>query len=106
MKIISGIFDNYFGMKFAPLALALAAVVIFFFSLLGHIGNAAVIYVPFLFLAICGNKLIKTLCVIFFILSLFEFIWPHEIITLFLFMAVSAAAFFIGIFSFIGSLGK
>ena len=107
MKIINNIWGNYWIMKIAPLALALAAGMIFFFGLFGHVGDAAVIYIPLLWLAVYGgNKLIKILCCIFFLLLLLEVIYPYEIITLVLFMAVSAAAFFIGIFSFIGSLGK
>ena len=40
MKITGNIFaNNYWLMKFAPLALALAAVVIFFFNLYVHIWN-------------------------------------------------------------------
>ena len=67
MKIIGNIFaNNYWLMKFAPLALALAAVVIFFFNLYVHI------------------------CIVLY----------------FLFMALSLAAFFIGLFGFIGGAGR
>ena len=41
--------NNYGLMKFAPLALALAAVVIFFCNLYAHIWNGAIIYLPLLF---------------------------------------------------------
>ncbi len=44
MKITGNIFtNNYWLMKFAPLALALAAVVIFFCNLYAHIWNGAIV---------------------------------------------------------------
>ena len=47
--------NNYWLMKFAPLALALAAVVIFFCNLYAHIWNGAIIYLPLLFLGLYGK---------------------------------------------------
>ena len=107
MKITGNIFaNNYWLMKFAPLALALAAVVIFFFNLYVHIWNGAIIYLPLLLLALYGNKVVKTVCVLFGGLLLINLICPYSIVLYFLFMALSLAAFFIGAFGFIGGLGK
>ena len=107
MKITGNIFaNNYWLMKFAPLALALAAVVIFFFNLYVHIWNGAIIYLPLLLLALYGNKLVKTVCVLFLGLLLINLICPYNIVLYFLFMALSLAAFFIGSFGFIGGLGR
>ena len=106
MKIISGIFDNYFGMKFAPLALALAAVVIFFCNLYAHIWNGAIIYLPLLLLALYGNKVVKTVCVLFWGVLLINLICPYSIVLYFLFMGLSLAAFFVGVCGFIGGLGR
>ena len=107
MKITGNIFaNNYWLMKFAPLALALAALVIFFFNLYAHIGNGAIIYLPLLLLALYGNKVVKTVCVLFGGLLLINLICPYSIVLYFLFMGLSLAAFFIGAFWFIGGLGK
>ena len=107
MKITGNIFaNNYWLMKFAPLALALAAVVIFFFNLYAHIGNGAIIYLPLLLLALYGNLLVKTVCGLLGVLLLINLICPYSIVLYFLFMALSLAAFFIGVFGFIGGLGK
>ena len=107
MKITGNIFaNNYWLMKFAPLALALAAVVIFFFNLYAHIGNGAIIYLPLLFLGLYGNKVVKTVCGLLLVLLLINLICPYSIVLYFLFMALSLAAFFIGVFGFIGGLGK
>ena len=43
-------------MKFAPLALALAAVVIFFCNLYAHIWNGAIIYLPLLLAALGSDQ--------------------------------------------------
>ena len=62
MKITGNIFaNNYWLMKFAPLALALAAAVIFFCTLCAHIWNGVIVYLPLLFLSLTGNKLVKIL---------------------------------------------
>ena len=107
MKITGNIFaNNYWLMKFAPLALALAAVVIFFFNLYVHIWNGAIIYLPLLLLALYGNKVVKTVCGLLLVLLLINLICPYSIVLYFLFMALSLAAFFIGAFGFIGGLGK
>lgn len=107
MKIIGNIFaNNYWLMKFAPLALALAAVVIFFFNLYAHIGNGAIIYLPLLFLGLYGNLLVKTVCGLLGLLLLINLVFPYSIVLYFLFMGLSLAAFFIGAFGFIGGLGK
>ena len=107
MKITGNIFaNNYWLMKFAPLALVLAAVVIFFCNLYAHIWNGAIIYLPLLFLGLYGNLLVKTVCVLFGGLLLINLICPYSIVLYFLFMALSLAAFFIGLFGFIGGLGK
>ena len=107
MKITGNIFaNNYWLTKFAPLALALAAVVIFFFNLYAHIGNGAIIYLPLLFLGLYGNKVVKTVCGLLLVLLLINLICPYSIVLYFLFMALSLAAFFIGAFGFIGGLGK
>ena len=107
MKIIGNIFaNNYWLMKFAPLALALAAVVIFFFNLYGHIWDGVIIYLPLLFLGLYGNKVVKTVCGLLWVLLLINLICPYSIVLYFLFMGLSLAAFFIGAFGFIGGLGK
>ena len=107
MKITGNIFaNNYWLMKFAPLALALAAVVIFFCNLYAHIGNGAIIYLPLLFLGLYGNSPVKTVCGLLLVLLLIKLICPYCIVLYFLFMALSLAAFFIGAFGFIGGLGK
>ena len=60
MKITGNIFaNNYWLMKFAPLALALAAVVIFFCNLYVHIWNGAIIYLPQLFHSRTGTGLLR-----------------------------------------------
>ena len=51
--------NNYWLMKFTPLALALAAVVIFFCNLYAHIWNGAIIYLPLFFCHfpdLCRNR--------------------------------------------------
>ena len=107
MKITGNIFaNNYWLMKFAPLALALAAVVIFFFNLYVHIWNGAIIYLPLLLLALYGNKVVKTVCGLLLVLLLINLICPYSIVLYFLFMGLSLAAFFIGSFGFIGGLSK
>ena len=93
-------------MKFAPLALFLAAVVIFFFNLYVHIWNVAIIYLPLLFLGLYGNSPVKTVCGLLWVLLLINLICPYSIVLYFLFMALSLAAFFIGLFGFILNLGK
>ena len=107
MKNTGKIFaNNYWLMKFAPLALALAAVVIFFFNLYVHIWNGAIIYLPLLFIGLYGISLVKTVCGLLLVLLLINLICPYNIVLYFLFMALSLAAFFIGAFGFIGGLGK
>ena len=106
MKITGNIFGNYWMMKFAPLALALAAAVIFFCTLCAHIWNGVIVYLPLLFLSLTGNKLVKILGGLFFVLLLINLVCPYNIVLYFLFMAVSAVSFLIGIFSFIWSLDK
>ena len=107
MKIIGNIFaNNYWLMKFAPLALALAAVVIFFCNLYAHIWNGAIIYLPLLFIGLYGNKLVKTVCSLLGVLLLINLICPYCIVLYFLFMALSLVAFFTGLFGFILNLGK
>ena len=57
MKITGNIFtNNYWLTKFAPLALAWAAVVIFFCNFYAHIWNGAIIYLPLLVLGLYGNS--------------------------------------------------
>jgi hypothetical protein len=107
MKITGNIFaNNYWLMKFAPLALALAAVVIFFCNLYVHIWNGAIIYLPLLFMGLNGNKLEKTVCSLLGGLLLINLICPYCIVLYFLFMALSLVAFFTGLFGFILNLGK
>ena len=107
MKIIGNIFaNNYWLMKFAPLALALAGVVIFFCNLYAHIWNGAIIYLPLLLLALYGNKLVKTVCGLLWGVLLINLICPYCIVLYFLFMALSLAAFFTGLFGFILNFGK
>ena len=106
MKILDNIWGNWWMMKFAPLALALAAAIIFFCNLYAHIWNGAIVYLPLLFLSLTGNKLVKILGGLFFALLLINLVCPYNIVLYFLFMAVSAVSFLIGIFSFIWSLGK
>jgi hypothetical protein len=107
MKIIGNIFaNNYWLMKFAPLALALAAVVIFFCNLYVHIWNGAIIYLPLLFIGLYGNKLEKTVCSLLGGLLLINLICPYNIVLYFLFIALSLVAFFIGLFGFILNFGK
>ena len=107
MKITGNIFaNNYWLMKFAPLALALAAVVIFFFNLYVHIWNGAIIYLPLLFLGLYGNKVVKTVCGLLGLLLLINLICPYCIVLYFLFMALSLVAFFTGLFGFILNWGK
>ena len=107
MKITGNIFaNNYWLMKFAPLALALAAVVIFFFNLYVHIWNGAIIYLPLLFLGLYGNSPVKTVCGLLLVLLLINLIYPYCIVLYFLFMALSLAAFFVGVCGFILNFGK
>lgn len=107
MKIIGNIFaNNYWLMKFAPLALALAAVVIFFCNLYAHIWNGAIIYLPLLFLGLYGNSPVKTVCGLLLVLLLMNLVFPYSIVLYFLFMALSLVAFLIGLFSFILNFGK
>ena len=107
MKITGNIFaNNYWLMKFAPLALALAAVVIFFFNLYGHIWDGAIIYLPLLFLGLYGNSPVKTVCGLLLVLLLINLICPYCIVLYFLFMALSLVAFFTGLFGFIGGAGR
>ena len=98
--------NNYWLMKFAPLALALAAVVIFFCNLYAHIWNGTIIYLPLLFLGLYGNSPVKTVCGLLLVLLLINLICPYNIVLYFLFMGLSLAAFFIGAFGFIGGLGR
>ena len=93
-------------MKFAPLALALAAVVIFFCNLYAHIWNGAIIYLPLLFLGLYGNSPVKTVCGLLLVLLLINLICPYYIVLYFLFMGLSLAAFFVGVFGFIGGAGR
>ena len=67
-------------MKFAPLALVLAAVVIFFFNLYVHIWNGAIIYLPLLFLGLYGNSPVKTVCGLLWVLLLINLICPYSIV--------------------------
>ena len=106
MKVTGNIFCNSVMMKFAPLALALAAGVIFFCNLYAHIWTGEIVYLPLLFLSLTGNKLVKILGGLFFALLLINLVCSYNIVLYFLFMAVSVAIFFIGIFSFWGSLNK
>ena len=107
MKITGNIFaNNYWLMKFAPLALALAAVVIFFCNLYAHIWNGAIIYLPLLLLALYGDKFVKTVCGLLGVLLLINLIFPYSIVLYFLFMALSLVAFFTGLFGFILNLWK
>ena len=107
MKIIGNIFtNNYWLTKFAPLALALAAVVIFFFNLYVHIWNGAIIYLPLLFIGLYGISLVKSVCCLLLVLLLINLVFPYSIVLYFLFMALSLVAFFIGLFGFILNLGK
>jgi len=107
MKITGNIFtNNYWLTKFAPLALVLAAVVIFFCNLYVHIWNGAIIYLPLLLLALYGNSPVKTVCGLLLVLLLINLICPYSIVLYFLFMALSLVAFFIGLFGFILNLGK
>ena len=107
MKITGNIFtNNYWLMKFAPLALAFAGVVIFFCNLYAHIWNGAIIYLPLLFLGLYGNSPVKTVCGLLWGLLLINLISPYSIVLYFLFMALSLAAFFIGLFGFIGGAGR
>ena len=98
MKILDNIWGNWWMMKFAPLALALAAAIIFFCNLYAHIWNGAIVYLPLLFLSLTGNKLVKILGGLFFALLLINLVCSYNIVLYFLFMAVSVAIFFIGIF--------
>ena len=93
-------------MKVVPLALSLAAVMIFFFNLYAHIWNGAIIYLPLLLLALYGSSLVKTVSVLLLGLLLINLIYPHSIVLYFLFMALSLAAFFVGLLGFILNLGK
>ena len=107
MKITGNIFaNNYWLMKFAPLALVLAAVVIFFCNLYAHIWNGAIIYLPLLVLGLYGNSPVKTVCGLLLVLLLINLFCPYSIVLYFLFMALSLAAFFTGLFGFILNLGK
>ena len=106
MKITGNISGNRRMMEFAPLALALAATVIFFCNLYAHIWNGAMFYFPLLYLALYGKRLVKVLSVLFFVLLFINLICPYSFMVYFLFMAVSAASFFIGILNFILGCGK
>ena len=107
MKITGNIFaNNYWLMKFAPLALALAAVVIFFCNFYAHIWNGAIIYLPLLVLGLYGNSPVKTVCGLLLVLLLINLVFPYSIVLYFLFMALSLVAFFTGLFGFILNLGK
>ena len=107
MKITGNIFaNNYWLMKFAPLALALAAVVIFFCNLYVHIWNGAIIYLPLLFLGLYGNSPVKTVCGLLLVLLLINLVFPYSIVLYFSFMALSLVAFFTGLFGFIGGAGR
>ena len=106
MKILDNIWGNWWMMKFAPLALALAAAIIFFCNLYAHIWNGAIVYLPLLFWSLTGNKLVKILGGLFFVLLLINLVCPYNIVLYFLFMALSLAAFFVGVFGFIGGLGR
>ena len=98
--------NNYWLMKFAPLALALAAVVIFFCNLYANIWNGAIIYLPLLFIGLYGISLVKSVCCLLLVLLLINLVFPYSIVLYFLFMALSLVAFFTGLFGFILNLGK
>ena len=80
MKNTGNIFaNNYWLMKFAPLALFLAAVVIFFCNLYAHIWNGAIIYLPLLFLGLYGNSPVKTVCGLLLVLLLINLVFLLKI---------------------------
>ena len=84
MKITGNIFaNNYWLMKVAPLALALAAAVIFFCNLYAHIWNGAIVYLPLLFLGLYGNSPVKTVCGLLLVLLLINLICPYSIVLYF-----------------------
>ena len=107
MKTTGNIFaNNYWLMKVAPLALALAAAVIFFCNLYAHIWNGAIIYLPLLLLGLYGNSPVKTVCGLLLVMLLINLVFPYSIVLYFLFMALSLVAFFTGLFVFILNWGK